>query len=169
MTSICVQKLLNQLDWEIFAALIRFMNAMLHIACNKSESCDELKNSNKQLRKQLSEISNERQRHGSSKSTKYRHLRKVQQSIDNNANLCEKNSDDMTNDWISMKFHKDKQIFTDHNKISNYFRRQFEISQKKLWSDFKHDKQRIIDETLNAINNRTSLRQLQSSRVAVSS
>lgn len=168
MTSICVQNLLLQLDLEMFQALIRFMNAILMIACNKSESCENLKTSNKQLRNKLSEISNERQRNGTSKSSKYRHLHKIQHSIDNNARLCTQDSENFTNDWITMKYNSDNQIFTNHNKISTYFRHEFEKRQNKLWSDYKRDRQKIINETLNAINTRTSLRQLQSNRIAVS-
>lgn len=156
------------LNWEMFKSLIYFMQAILKIACCKSESCETLRLSNKNLRTKISKISNERKRNGKSRSTKYRHLAKMNKCFEINADHCTKSVEELTNEWINMQFFKDQNMFITNKNISSSFHRKFVQKQKQLWLNYHRNKDKILNETLNFVNTRASYHQIQSNRVAVS-
>ena len=168
INSICIQKLLHSLDFEIFIDLMKFISEILRIACNSSVSNDNLRKSNAALRKQIADTTNDKKRHGKSKSSRYRNLQKIDSCFSENAKQCNIQKDEFKQQWLSRELGKNTKLFDDNDKFTHKMRQDFIAHENQLWKDYKSSKERKFKQTFAAVANKSSLNDLHKQRVAVS-
>lgn len=88
--------------------------------------------------------------------------------MSDNAENCDMKNNDFADGWVSVNCSSNPSLFMNNIKISSKYQREFEKQQNQLWKQYKMDETRILNQTLDAVNTRKSIRSLQSFRVAVS-
>ena len=163
----CVQVLIRDLDFGMFESLIKFMSALLNAACNGSKRAKQTKTTNIKLTKHLRQVTNSGTRQGSSASSQRRHLNKMNECFNVNANQCDIRPTTLKTQWINQQYKNNSQLFDNNNKILKNRQKTFVQQQKQLWRKYKESDSRVLNETLDAVNKRVSIAKLQSRRVAV--
>ena len=107
-----------------------------------------------------SEIATPKTKMGKSKSSEYRHMKKIDKCVEHH------DTDNMSEKYINRKYNKNRNRFVSNPVLANDWRKRFEAYENKLWKDYKKDKDRICNLATNAIDRKFSIRDLATNRKA---
>ena len=107
-------------------------------------------------------------RKGKSKWTEYRRIKQINKTMKSHGDSLRVSEQSMQNKWISYQHKKDTKLFDDNRNIARHKQQQFNDLQKKLWTEYRNNPQRITDIFFTMVNRKQSLRDAQELRVSVS-
>ena len=171
MNGLAIQ-LLASLGYEHFKAFIEFIEILLKTGRNLNKNNTRLRQRNEILSNKCKKFGNNIQRKNKkiqvfSRSSEYRVLKKIDKNFEQHARDIHKTPDTLMDLWISHKCRTDPFMFIHNKELALKKQREFNHKQKELWNDFKNNKQRICKLTMNYINRRHSMRDIQCHREAV--
>ena len=171
MNGLAIQ-LLATLGYEHFKAFIEFIEILLQTGHNLNKNNYRLRKRNLNLSNKCKKFGNnikrkEQKKKQYSRTSEYRVLKKIDVNFKQHAREIHKTPRALMDLWISYKCRTDPFIFVHNKELSLKKQREFNDKQKQLWNNFKNNKQRITNLTMNYINRRHSFRDIQSHREAV--